>query len=42
MHVRFLHPTAQGTQNDMTINKAQRQTLKMVDIFLPKPVFTHG
>jgi len=26
----------------MTINKAQRQTLKMVGIFLPKPVFTHG
>jgi hypothetical protein len=26
----------------MTINKAQGQTLKMVDIFLPKPVFTHG
>ncbi len=26
----------------MTINKAQGQTLKMVDIFLPKPIFTHG
>jgi hypothetical protein len=26
----------------MTINKAQGQTLKMVGIFLPKPVFTHG
>ncbi len=26
----------------MTINKAQGQTLKMVSIFLPKPVFTHG
>jgi ATP-dependent DNA helicase PIF1 len=26
----------------MTINKAQGQTLKMVDIFLPKHVFTHG
>ncbi len=26
----------------MTINKAQGQTLKMVDIFLPKLVFTHG
>ncbi len=26
----------------MTINKAQGQTLKMIDIFLPKPVFTHG
>ncbi len=26
----------------MTINKAQGQTLKMVVIFLPKPVFTHG
>jgi ATP-dependent DNA helicase PIF1 len=26
----------------MTINKVQGQTLKMVDIFLPKPVFTHG
>jgi ATP-dependent DNA helicase PIF1 len=26
----------------MTTNKAQGQTLKMVDIFLPKPVFTHG
>jgi ATP-dependent DNA helicase PIF1 len=25
----------------MTINKAQGQTLKMVGIFLPKPVFTH-
>ncbi len=26
----------------MTINKAQGQTLKMVSIFLPKPIFTHG
>jgi ATP-dependent DNA helicase PIF1 len=26
----------------MTINKAQGQTLKMVGIFLPKRVFTHG
>ncbi len=26
----------------MTINKAQGQTLKMVGIFLPKLVFTHG
>jgi ATP-dependent DNA helicase PIF1 len=26
----------------MTSNKAQGQTLKMVSIFLPKPVFTHG
>jgi ATP-dependent DNA helicase PIF1 len=26
----------------MTINKAQGKTLKMVGIFLPKPVFTHG
>ncbi|KAH8930878.1 hypothetical protein BDL97_20G004600 [Sphagnum fallax] len=26
----------------MTINKAQGQTLKMVGIFLPKPLFTHG
>jgi ATP-dependent DNA helicase PIF1 len=26
----------------MTINKAQGQTLKMVNIFMPKPVFTHG
>ncbi len=26
----------------MTINKAQGQTLKMVGIFLPKPIFTHG
>jgi hypothetical protein len=26
----------------MTINKAHGQTLKMVGIFLPKPVFTHG
>ncbi len=26
----------------MTINKAQGQTLKMVGIFLPKHVFTHG
>jgi hypothetical protein len=26
----------------MTINKAQGHTLKMVGIFLPKPVFTHG
>jgi len=26
----------------MTINKAQRQTLKMVGIFLPEPIFTHG
>jgi ATP-dependent DNA helicase PIF1 len=26
----------------MTINKAQGQTLKMVGIFLPKPVFTRG
>jgi ATP-dependent DNA helicase PIF1 len=26
----------------MTINKVQGQTLKMVGIFLPKPVFTHG
>jgi ATP-dependent DNA helicase PIF1 len=26
----------------MTINKAQGQTLKMIGIFLPKPVFTHG
>jgi hypothetical protein len=26
----------------MTINKAQGQTLKMVGIFLPKPVFTYG
>jgi ATP-dependent DNA helicase PIF1 len=26
----------------MTINKAQGQTLKMVSIFLHKPVFTHG
>ncbi len=26
----------------MTINKAQGQTLKMVSIFLPKLVFTHG
>jgi len=26
----------------MTINKVQGQTLKMVDIFLPEPVFTHG
>ncbi len=26
----------------MTINKEQGQTLKMVGIFLPKPIFTHG
>jgi ATP-dependent DNA helicase PIF1 len=26
----------------MTINTTQGQTLKMVGIFLPKPVFTHG
>jgi ATP-dependent DNA helicase PIF1 len=26
----------------MTINKVQGQTLKMVGIFLPKPIFTHG
>jgi len=26
----------------MTISKAQEQTLEMVDIFLPKHVFTHG
>jgi len=34
MHAWFPHP--------MLINKAQGQTLKMVSIFLPKPVFTHG
>ncbi len=26
----------------MTINKAQGQTMKIVGIFLPEPVFTHG
>jgi ATP-dependent DNA helicase PIF1 len=26
----------------MTINEAQGQTMKIVGIFLPKPVFTHG
>jgi hypothetical protein len=26
----------------MTINKTQGQTLKMVSIFLPKPIFKHG
>ena len=26
----------------MTINKSQGQSLKQVDLYLPKPVFTHG
>jgi len=26
----------------MTINKAQGQTMKIISIFLPEPVFTHG
>jgi ATP-dependent DNA helicase PIF1 len=26
----------------MTINKVQSQTMKIVGIYLPKPVFTHG
>jgi replication factor A1 len=26
----------------MTINKAQRQTMKTVGIYLLKPIFTHG
>ena len=27
---------------EMTINKAQGQSLKKIGIFLPKPVFSHG
>jgi ATP-dependent exoDNAse (exonuclease V) alpha subunit len=26
----------------MTINKVQGQTMKIVSIYLPEPVFTHG
>jgi ATP-dependent exoDNAse (exonuclease V) alpha subunit len=26
----------------MTINKAESQTMKIVSIYLPEPVFTHG
>lgn len=26
----------------MTVNKSQGQTFKMVGVYLPKPVFTHG
>jgi ATP-dependent exoDNAse (exonuclease V) alpha subunit len=26
----------------MTINKAQGQTMKIIGIYLPEPVFTHG
>lgn len=26
----------------MTINKSQRQSLSRVDLYLPKPIFSHG